>query len=454
MDTANMEGRRITIIGGGVSGTALAKLGQKLKASVFLTEGKDLSNSFRADLEQRGIAFEEGGHTDKAWQTDLVVASSGLPPNSSPVMEARKRGIPVLGELDFVTPFLKGKLLAVTGSNGKTTTTALIGHLLASCGFKIKTVGNIGSPLADAALEDNDFLVAELSSFQLYWSHNYSVDLAVITNIAPDHINWHGSYENYIQSKASLLEKVKSGGEMIIQAKDLELLGQPDRAIALHWSLAKDGLGDNKRKTLELGTETAFFKTPSSGKRPLFRFEEILLPGRHNIENAAMAFLACLLAGAPEGKLREGLRSFHGLPHRCEPVAVRNEVQYIDDSKGTNVAATVTALESLSGEKVIILGGQGKGEDYAPLAVAVKNHARAAVLIGTETEKIERALIDAGFLKISKEQTMDNAVLSASKLAKRGDIVLLSPACTSWDMYPNYKERGNHFQRLARELDL
>lgn len=454
MDVTDLNGRRITIIGGGVSGTALATLGQKLGASVFVTEGKNLSASSRAVFEQKCIAFEEGGHTNRAWQTDLVVASSGLSPVSVPVMEARKKNLPIMGELDFVSPYLRGKFLAITGSNGKTTTTTLIGHLLSNCGFKVKTVGNIGSPLADAAFEETDFIVAELSSFQLYWSHQYTADLAVVTNLAPDHIDWHGSYENYIASKSSLLARVRTGGAIIAQARDLDLLGHRDQTIPLQWAETGEKTTTKRRKSLDLRDNEISFTTPSSGKRILFGPEDVPLQGKHNLENAAMAFLACVLCGAPEESLRDGLRSFQGLPHRCQSVAVRNGVQYVDDSKGTNVAATVTALESLPGKKIIILGGQGKGENYAPLAEAVSKHARAAVLIGAETENIEKSLLKAGYLEVHREPDMKCAVISASKLAQKGDMVLLSPACTSWDMYPNYKERGKDFQKIARELAL
>lgn len=454
MNVTDLNGRNITIIGGGVSGKALAVLGQQLGASVFVTEKQALSASSRSALEKRGIAFEENGHTDRAWQADLVVASSGLSPNSPPVQEARKRGIPVLGELDFVAPFLKGKILAVTGSNGKTTTTALMGHLLSTCGFRVRTVGNIGSPLAEAAFEEVDFLVAELSSFQLHWAHDYTVDLALITNLAPDHIDWHGSYENYVQSKAGLLGKVKPGGKMIVQARDLEWLGHQDQAITLKWYDSENNPTAKERDNLVLGPKEAYFTTSLSGGQTLFQLKEVPLLGKHNLENAAMAFLACLLIGAPEEKLRNGLRSFQGLPHRCESVVVRNEVLYIDDSKGTNVAATVTALESLPGKKVIILGGQGKGEDYTPLAHAVQKYARAAVLIGAEADNINKSLLEAGFQDIRREPDMEKAVVSASELALKGDTVLLSPACTSWDMYPNYKERGKHFQKIAREVNL
>lgn len=448
----NYKGRQITVIGAGLSGQALAGLADRLGAEVFVTELGEVSTQARQLFCERKICFEEKGHTDRAWQADLVLASSGLSPTSAPVREAGKRNIPVMGELDFVAPFLKGKILAVTGSNGKTTTTSLIGHLLSECGFRVKTAGNIGSPIAEAAGMDLDYIAVELSSFQLHWVQNFPVDLALVTNLAPDHLDWHGSYEKYVSSKMHLLTQVKPGGQSVVQIRDLARI--PDGCANVIPLIPGEEQGSvDAKASLVVSKNKALYLTENGEQQTLFTEQDMPLLGLHNMENGGMAFLACLLQGADQTTLRNALRTFKGLPHRCELVGTRNGVRYVDDSKGTNVAATVTALQSLPGEKIIILGGQGKGEDYSALAQAVKRHAVCAVLIGSDGPRIRESLIKANFSDFFEEGDMEQAVFRASKVAREGETVLLSPACTSWDMYPNYKERGRHFQELVRRLE-
>ncbi len=450
MKTDGYKGKTITVIGGGISGRALAILGKKLGAQVFVTEQKAIPASTRFVFDRTDITYEENGHTDRAWQSDLVLASSGLSPEAFPVEEARKRGIPVKGELDFVAPFLKGRILAVTGSNGKTTTTSLMGHLLSECGFQTKTVGNIGSPIAEAAFQDTDFVVTELSSFQLHWMDNFPVDLAIMTNLAPDHIDWHGSFEKYVHSKIRLLNQVRSQGETIAQSRDLHWIKTQREGIISLTDVIENC--DNGRHLVLNGQEILFFDGKKAPQR-LFGYSDSPLLGQHNLENCAMAFLGCLLQNVDPHKLLSAMKTFVGPPHRCEPVRTYQGICFIDDSKGTNVAATVTALNSLPGRKIVILGGQGKGEDYTPLARAVKHNASAAIVIGIETPKICQALQKAGCDTILPTRDMETAVRQALLLARHGDTVLLSPACTSWDMYPNYKERGNHFQSLVQNLE-
>ena len=356
-----------------------------------------------------------------------------------------------MGELDFVAPFLKGKVLAVTGSNGKTTTTSLIGHLLSEAGFKVRTAGNIGAPLAEAVGVDLDYIAVELSSFQLSWVRHFPVDLAVVTNLAPDHIDWHGTYENYISCKMKLLTQLKPGGQGIVQERDLGWIpGERGNIISL---IGGETPGEADACVSLLVSDRKVTYVTANGEQTLFTAEDLPLLGLHNMENGGMAFLACLLQGADINTLRSALRTFRGLPHRCELIGIRKGVRYVDDSKGTNVAATITALQSLNGKKVIILGGQGKGEDYSSLAQAVKEHASCAVLIGSDGPRIRESLIGAGFSDFFEEEDMEHAVHRASRVAREEETVLLSPACTSWDMYPNYKERGRHFQELVHRLE-
>lgn len=442
---ASIEGIRIGIVGSGVSGLSLASLAKRKKARVFVSDSGAFRETAAKQLESMGIAFEFGEHGPRLWESDLIVLSSGVAPSAVPVQEARKRGIPLVGELDFVAPYLKGKRVGVTGSNGKSTTTALLGHLLQKMGMKAAAVGNIGSPLADYADLPLDVLVMELSSFQLFWANRLPVDVAVVTNLDPDHIDWHGSYENYVAAKANLLRMQKAGSWAILQGRDLHFFQEFD-------AVRKISLGSNDEFPTEgrivMGEREAVLWTEKGPKR-LFTFDSLPLLGKHNLENAAMAMAALEALGFDASTAEPLLGSFSALPHRCEAVATINGVRYVDDSKGTNVAASVTALGSLPGVKLVILGGQGKGEDYTPLAQAVKRHARLALVMGTEREKICDALKDAGFEGIRKVRDMEEAVATAYREALAGETVLLSPACTSWDAYPNYKERGKHFQRLV-----
>lgn len=445
----SIEGLKIGIIGSGLSGLSLASLARRKGARVFVSDCGAFQESRAEQMVSMGFDFEFEGHGPRLWESDLLVLSSGISPSAFPVIEAGKRGIPVVGELDFVAPYLRGRLLGVTGSNGKSTTTALVGHLLQGLGEKAAAIGNIGRPLADYADADLDFIVMELSSFQLHWASSLAVEVSIVTNLDPDHIDWHGSYEKYIEAKANLLSMQKPGSWAIVQARDLDFFRKvPNvKKLALGWQTEKAQTPDR----IEMGEFEATSWRDGVPKR-LFSYESLPLLGRHNLENAAMAMAAIELLGLDVRAAESLLGTFSALPHRCEAVATINGVSYVDDSKGTNVAAAVTALESLPRKKIVILGGQGKGETYAPLAEAVRRTARLALIMGTEREKIQEALQKAGFEGIIPVKDMEEAVERAHKEAVEGEMVLLSPACTSWDAYPNYKERGEHFKRLVHAI--
>lgn len=453
MSGKTLKGKRITVIGAGISGIGLASLAARLNASVFVSEKKEIDGETGRVLQSCGADFEGGGHSGKAFEADLIVLGSGIPPKAPVVLEALKKGVPLCGELDFLSPYLEGKIIGVTGSNGKSTTTSLIGHLLGKAGYSVSVSGNIGSSLADAALLPWDYIVIELSSFQLHWNTSLSCDVAVVTNLAPDHIDWHGSYEEYVKSKAKILWTLKPEGAAVFQERDRELLGTgncPGRTVGFRWS--SDAGGSSETEIIADETGKAVFLISASGSEKLFDFDSLPLIGKHNIENGAMAagVLKLLKIG---GEYDRYFTGFRGLPHRCEKVAEIHGILYIDDSKGTNVASTATALGSIPGRKVIILGGQGKGEDYAPLAEAVKKEASAAVVMGEELQKISDALKKAGFNQVIEASGMEDAVAKASSALQGKGVVLLSPACTSWDMYPNYKKRGEHFRNIVLGME-
>lgn len=445
----SLDGVKIGIIGAGLSGLSLAGLAVRKKASVFVSDLGSRREIAAVEMASKGIGFEFEGHGPRLWQSDLIVLSSGISPSAPAVKKAQELGIPVVGELDFVAPYLRGRLVGVTGSNGKSTTTALVGHLIQGLGRKAAAIGNIGKPVADYADSDLEFLAIELSSFQLYWARELPVEVSIVTNLDPDHLDWHGSYGNYVAAKANLLKMQKPGSWAIVQEKDLGFFNDLAslRQIGLGWGA--DGLEKGNR--IEMGEREALLWRQEEC-RVLFHYDRVPLLGRHNLENAAMAMAAVELLGLGAESAEHLLETFPSLPHRCEAVASIGGVEYVDDSKGTNVAASVTALGSLPGVKVVILGGQGKGEEYGSLAEAVKKHARVAIVMGTERERIVEALKLGGVERILSVRDMEEAVLQASREARPGETVLLSPACTSWDAYPNYKERGLHFRRLVRSI--
>jgi UDP-N-acetylmuramoylalanine--D-glutamate ligase len=440
---------RVTVVGGGVSGTTLALLAKKIGHPVFVSEKDKLSPERKDLLANAGIPWEEG-HSERALQADLMLLSSGIPPYAPLVLAAQKQGITVIGEVDFVAPHLRGKTIGITGSNGKSTTTALLGHLLAACDLKVAVAGNIGNPLADFAFTPYDYIVIELSSFQLHWSKAFHADLAIVTNLRPDHLNWHGSAASYFCSKGHLVELKKPSAWLISQAEALNLLPPCDLERAT-FTVHSEREGVDLPNRIILGERTVLLER--GGKRAeLFAFRDLAILGHHNVENAAMAMAAVALLGEDVSRARGALASFKGLPHRCEEVARKGGVLFVNDSKGTNVAAAVTALQSLNGKKIVILGGRGKGESYELLAKAVAEEAKAAVLLGEEREEIGKALRGVGFTAFRFVSDMEEAVKYAYNIARPGDVVLLSPACTSWDMYSNFEERGNHFKRLVSEL--
>ena len=353
------------------------------------------------------------------------------------------------GELDYVLPHIRtNNLVCVTGSNGKSTVTSLIGHILTRAGLKAGTGGNLGTASAKFTQEDFDAVVLELSSFQLARAtKNLRAKVAIITNLAPDHIDWHGSYEAYVQAKNNVLTLRDPDGWGIIQDRDFDALKPSGKVIVLSWTAEPEHKTDGH---IFMKDDEAVL-TLNGESVTLFKYTDTTLIGTHNLENVAMSLCAVHLLGV-KGEPANLLEGFRPLPHRCEHAGTVDGVQYIDDSKGTNVAATITAMTSIPGRKVIILGGQGKGEDYAPLAEAVKSECDAAVLLGEEAGKIQEALERAGYRNIHRVSTMDEAVKTSRELASPGMVVLLSPACTSWDMYKSYKARGEHFCKLVREL--
>jgi len=443
-------GSKVTIIGAGVSGRALALLAARLGFSVFVTDRIGISQETQEEFKKDGIKYEEDGHTEKALETDVLVLSSGIPPKSPIVKDAINRGIPIVGELDFVFPYIQSKIIGVTGTNGKTTTTSLVSHLLKKGGFKVEAVGNIGNALADYVFSDYEWLVVEVSSFQLYWSEQASFDISVITNIVPDHLDWHGSYEEYFMAKTKIFKLTNDNGIGICQASDMDKIKEMLRTRLRMIPFV--GKGTNCTGDGIFFEDKSCMLCDNSNKIKLFNLKKVNLIGTHNLENASMSAAVGYYAGLSPHLIESGIESFKALPHRCEEVVQFSGVRFVNDSKGTNVAATVAALNSIEGKIIIILGGRGKGEEYTALAEAVKQRTEAAVLIGEEKFKLAEALRQKDYSNFHVVDTMEEAVKKAVSLASPGVTILLSPACTSWDMYKSYKARGEHFRKIVEEI--
>ncbi len=444
----DLMGRKFTVLGAGVSGEALALAIAELGGKVFVSELKDNIPDERLSLfEQAGIGWELGGNTDRALECDLMLLSSGISPESPIVKRAYQAAVPLEGEVDFIVPRLNGKVVAVTGTNGKTTTTSLMAHILKASGWDAVAVGNIGTPLGSVLNERHDVYVVELSSFQLYWAKKSLFDLTVVTNLAPDHIDWHGSVENYVEAKGNALARRRQEAWAVVQERDIDSLKiRGDQHVL---PLMIKDVSDNNG--IYMDKDDAWIVVNRKPTR-LFSYGQIPMVGFHNLENAAMAVGGCFALGCDSCVGGGAFEGYKPPSHRCQFVICMDGVTYIDDSKGTNVASTCTALDSIDGKKVAILGGRGKGESYDSLALSVKRNCRKAILMGEETEPIRQALDLAGFSDWIIASGMEEAVKIASLVAVSGDTVLLSPACTSWDMYGSYVERGDHFSRLVRDI--
>jgi UDP-N-acetylmuramoylalanine--D-glutamate ligase len=369
-----------------------------------------------------------------------VVKSPGVPQSAPVVAAARERGIPVLGELELAWRCVPNAVIAVTGTNGKTTTTELLGHLHRTAGVPVDVVGNVGTAYSSLALQEHDadaVVVCECSSFQLEDTLAFAPECAVLLNLESDHLDRHGTLESYHQAKLKVF--AHQGNDDVAVAP--EGLGVVD----LGGCARRVCVGDSPEAELSLRAGTLWWDAT-----PLLRTDELALRGPHNVRNAMAAAAAALARGLPIDAVRAGLRTFAGVPHRLEEVAVRDGVTYVNDSKATNVAAALVGLASFDQPVHAILGGSGKGEDYTPLRAAVGDHCRAAYLIGEQAGAIRSVLDGLAGVTLHDSGTLDAAVAAARAAAQPGDVVLLSPACASYDQFENFEARGEAFREAAR----
>jgi UDP-N-acetylmuramoylalanine--D-glutamate ligase len=454
-----LQGTSVAVIGLGASGVAAARLALAKGGDVYVSDsGSDASTAARgADLRARGASVQVGGHDiGRVAGAGLVVVSPGIPP-SAPVLRAlAERGKRWITEPELAVRFFSGQLIAVTGTNGKTTTTLLIAHLLERAGIRALAGGNVGGGLApaasDLALVDPppDWYVIEMSSFQLAGIETFRPDIGVVTNLSPDHLDRYASVEEYYADKARLFDNATDASRWVLPAGDASVA-----ALAAEAPGARFHFGGRAGASHAFVQEDALTLRVDGALERLVARAELPLIGRHNVDNALAAGLAARLAGARAAGIADGLRSARPLPHRLEPVVERNGVLWVNDSKATNVAATASALASLDRRVVILLGGKDKGEPFVPLAEALAERARAVIAYGAVGPRIAGELIRALGERLPVHlmgSDFGAIVARAAKLAEPGDIVLLSPACSSYDMFDNYEHRGRRFAELAAQL--
>ncbi len=445
-----LRNQRVLVVGLGKSGVASALFLRERGARVTVSDTKS-QEQLREEIPillDNGITVETGQHSERTFRDqDLIVVSPGVPFDVPQLVHARERGIPVIGEVELAARFLKGRIVAITGSNGKTTTTALAGEIIAAGGRKTLVGGNIGTPaitFVDRATDDT-WIVLEISSFQLETIQTFHPHIAVVLNVTPDHLDRHGTFENYAAAKARIFENQRTGDFAVLNADNAP-------TVFMAWSARAPVLWFSRGKEVEHG---AFVRgdeivwRDGNGERTIMPLGEIQLKGAHNVENVLAAVCVGSLAGIEPAHIRRAVGEFKAVEHRLEYVATVRGVEYYNDSKATNVDATIKALESFPGRIHLILGGKDKGSDYSVLNDLLKQRAKRVYTIGAAAAKIESQVRGA---ETTSAGTLETAVRRASEAATAGDVVLLAPACASFDQFDSYEHRGRVFKELVRQL--
>ncbi|WP_139956675.1 UDP-N-acetylmuramoyl-L-alanine--D-glutamate ligase [Flavicella sediminum] len=443
--------KRLVILGGGESGVGTAILGKQQGFDVFVSDKGLIKKEYQRVLENNAIQFESAKHTaEKILNADVVMKSPGIPDTVPLVVQLREQGVSVVSEIEFAAAYTKATIIGITGSNGKTTTTMLTHHILKKAGFNVSMAGNIGQSFAQqVATENHDSYVLELSSFQLDGIENFAPHIAMITNITPDHLDrYEYQFENYIESKFLITKNQTEKDYLIYDADDSAITNWLNKnkvkAQLIPFSLEKEieqGACVVKDKIqMKLNKETVTMD-----------ISKISIKGKHNTKNAMASSLAAQMMKARRQVIKESLEDFEGAEHRLEKVLRINGVDYINDSKATNVNATFYALECMEAPTVWILGGVDKGNDYLDLMPLVREKVKAIICLGVDNSKIIQSfggVVDT----IIETQGAEEAVKVAYKLSSKGDTVLLSPACASFDLFESYEDRGRQFKNAVRHL--
>jgi UDP-N-acetylmuramoylalanine--D-glutamate ligase len=446
-----MVQKKLVVLGGGESGIGAAILAKLKGFKVFLSDRNQIGDQYREVLLRENIAFEEGLHTDSLiLDADEVIKSPGIPDNAPMILALIAKGVPVISEIEFASRYTHAKIIAVTGSNGKTTTSLLTYHLLHEAGLHVGLAGNIGESFArQVAEKDFDYYVLEISSFQLDNSYEFRPSIAVLLNITPDHLDRYGyNFQNYVDSKFRIIQKQTAeddfiyfeDSDVIVSELDKRSVASRKWGISLKDTPAQGGYWNGQELIASQGTV-----------RYEQNFSELPIKGPHNAVNALASILVAQCVGLSPEAIKSGLLSFENAPHRLEQVAVLNEVTYVNDSKATNVDSVFYALGSFDQPIILIAGGVDKGNDYSQIEALVRKKVKALIILTPKFEKLKE-YFGSIVPQIYVTEDVQDAVLQAQRWSVPGDIVLLSPACASFDLFKNYEDRGDKFKQAVINL--
>jgi UDP-N-acetylmuramoylalanine--D-glutamate ligase len=447
----DLKDKRVLVVGLGKSGVASALFLKERGARVTVSDTKS-PDQLRDEIPvllDHGITVETGGHGERTFRgQDLIVVSPGVPVDAAPLVQARAAGEPVIGEIELAAQNLSGEIVAITGSNGKTTTTTLAGEILAAGGFPVSVGGNIGTPaisLVERATRQT-IVVLEVSSFQLETIQTFRPKVAVVLNVTPDHLDRHRTFQTYVDAKTRIFENQQASDFAVLNEDDPTCRTLRDRTRAqVFWF--------SRKKEVEQGAcvrDGKIFFLDGKSQREVMLVSEIPLKGAHNVENVLAGVCAGALMGCEPAKIRQAIQNFKAVEHRLEYVATIKGVEYFNDSKATNVDATIKALESFPKNIHLILGGKDKGSDYTVLNDLLRERVKRVYTIGAAAEKIESHI--KGAAEVVHAETLENAIRRASAVAEPGDVVLLAPACASFDQFQSYNHRGRVFKEVVQAL--
>ncbi len=425
--------KRIVVLGAGESGSGAAILAKEKGFEVFVSDCGTISEPYRALLDQNGVKWEDGKHSEELiLNADEVIKSPGIPLTAPLIQKLQTKGTPIISEIEFAARYTHAKMICITGSNGKTTTTSLIYYILRNAGLNVGLAGNIGNSLAlQVAHEDHDYYVIELSSFQLDNMYDFKADVAILLNITPDHLDRYDyKFQNYIDAKFRIARNQTADDAFI------------------YW--AEDPVIDREMKKIQLGATLYPYGFSVPNPLPVGE-EELALKGRHNVLNSMAATIAANVVGIKKEVIRESLKTFQGVEHRLQYVATVKGVRYINDSKATNVNSCWYALEAMTTPTVLILGGKDKGNDYSEIDQLVKEKCHTLIFMGLHNEKLHEHFDGFG-LNIIDTDNLHDAIQGAYHAAHDGDTVLLSPCCASFDLFKSYEDRGEQFMAAVHKL--